>query len=366
MTTWTGYSEQLDKIKMVVSRNFNVTDVYYEAGVLTFNISDSWIKERFKECVRQLKTIGMICTAKREGEWIKIRVYPYRTPPGNRFRLPLILAAVSLITVAADGYLRSAAPIFRLLPIPYGVSEVLFNSALFAGALFAIIFIHEMGHKISARLDGVSTSPPYFIPGLPGFIPTLGAVIFQKDPLTNRDDMFDIGVSGPLAGFVVCVAVTLAAFQTAVWVPVDQYVGIIRAVQAEGMVLEPPLLFRVVRILYGRPDDAPFFMTIGFAAWLGLVVTALNLLPIWQLDGGRIFRSFLTRRQHMAASYASIAILVASGYYFMAILILILMSRSVDITPLDEVSPLSMGRKLSIVGILSMLVLSFVPISRLF
>jgi membrane-associated protease RseP (regulator of RpoE activity) len=107
-------------------------------------------------------------------------------------------------------------------------------------------------------------------------------------------------------------------------------------------------------------------MTIGFAAWLGMVVTALNLLPIWQLDGGRIFRSFLTRRQHIIASYVSIAFLVISGYYFMAIMILLLMSRSVDIAPLDEVSPLSRGRKLSILGVLAMLILSFVPISRLF
>lgn len=366
MTTWADYTEKLDEVKMVVSRNFNVLDVYYDAGVLTFTISDSWIKERFKECVRQLKSIGMISSAKRENGQIRIRVYPYKTTHVNRFRLPIILAIVTLITVAADGYLRSTAPIFRLLPISYGFGDMLYNAALFALGLFAIIFIHEMGHKTSAYIDGLSTTPPYFIPGLPGFIPTLGAVIFQRDPPTNRDDIFDIGVSGPLAGFLVCVAVTFVAFQTAVWVPVEQYLSIMRAVEVEGMVLEPPLLFRLVRILYGRPDEAPFFMTVGFAAWLGLVVTALNLFPIWQLDGGRIFGSFLSRRQHLAASYASIAVLVVSGYYFMAILILLLMSRRIDITPLDEVSPLSRGRKLSVVGVLALLVLSFVPVSRLF
>jgi Zn-dependent protease len=366
MVSWSGYTEQLEQIKTVVARNFTVTDVYYEAGILTFNIFEKSIKERFKECVKQLKAIGLIATARMEGGQVKIRVYPYVRAPVNRYRLPIILAAASFVTVAADGYLRSTASLFHLLPIPYGVNEMLSNAALFSIALFSIIFIHEMGHKVSARIDGISTSPPYFIPGLPGFLPTLGAVIFQKDPLTNRDDMFDIGVSGPVAGFIVCVAVTLAAFQTAVWIPVDQYLDILRAVEAEGTVLQPPLLFTLVRMLYGRPDEAPFFMTIGFAAWLGMVVTALNLLPIWQLDGGRIFRSFLTRRQHIIASYVSIAFLVISGYYFMAIMILLLMSRSVDIAPLDEVSPLSRGRKLSILGVLAMLILSFVPISRLF
>ncbi len=366
MTSWSAYSEQLEQIKLIVSRNFTITDVYYEAGILTFNIAETSIKERFKECVRQLKTIGMIATAKLEGGLVKIRIYPYLKAPDNKYRIPIILALVSILTVAADGYLRSTAPIFRLLPIPYGLNEMILNASLFAAALFSIIFFHEMGHKLSARIDGISTSPPYFIPGLPGFLPTLGAVIFQKDPLTNRDDMFDIGVSGPVAGFVVCLAVTFVAFQTAVWIPVDSYLNLLKTFEAEGAVLQPPLLFTLIRMLYGRPDEAPFFMTIGFAAWLGMVVTALNLLPIWQLDGGRIFRSFLTRRQHLIASYLSIGFLVISGYYFMAILILLLMSRSIDITPLDEVSPLSRGRKLGILGVLAMLILSFVPITRLF
>ncbi|GBC69512.1 hypothetical protein HRbin01_01211 [archaeon HR01] len=364
--SWGSYYDQLEQIKLVLARNFTVVDVYFEAGVLTFKVSETWIKERFRECVKQLKSINMIATARLESDGVKIRVYPYRLPPANRYRLPIILALVSIVAVAADGYLRSTSSVFNLLPIRYGFPDMVFNAAIYATSLFAIIFIHEMGHKISARIDGVATSAPYFIPGLPGFIPTLGAVIFQKEPLTNRDDMFDIGVSGPVAGFIVCVVVTFIAFETAIWIPIDRYIGIISAISAEGAVLEPPLLIQLVGMLYSRGGEAPFFMNVGFAAWLGLVVTALNLLPIWQLDGGRIFRSFLSRRQHIAASYISIAILVASGYYFMAIMILLLMSRSADIAPLDEVSPLSPGRKLSIIGIMAILILSFVPISRLF
>jgi membrane-associated protease RseP (regulator of RpoE activity) len=110
----------------------------------------------------------------------------------------------------------------------------------------------------------------------------------------------------------------------------------------------------------------PFFMPVGFAAWLGMVVTALNLMPIWQLDGGRIFRSFLTRRQHMIASYLALGVLVLSGYYFMALLLILMMGRSVDIVPLDDVSPLSRWRKVSLLGLAAILMLSFVPLTRLF
>ena len=221
-----------------------------------------------------------------------------------------------------------------------------------------------MGHKISAWMDKVSASPPYFIPGVPGFIPTFGAVIFQRDPLVNRDDMFDIGVSGPVAGFVVGVAVVFIAFQTATWIPVQEYARLVAEAQQRGAVFySPPLIFYLIRMLYGNPELVPFFMSVGFAAWLGMVVTALNLLPIWQLDGGRIFRSFLTRRQHQVASYASIAILILTGYFFMAILLLLLLHRAPDVVPLDEVSPLSRWRKVSMIGVLAMLVLSYVPLT---
>ncbi len=359
------YEPRLSAIKEMIESRFNVLDIYYDAGVLTFEISDRWIKERFKECVLALKEIGYIATAKRSPYGtVLIKVYPYPRPRKSSFKIPIILMVATIVTVAIDGFLRSSSELYKVVNAAYGFQQVLTQSLIFTISLFSIIFIHEMGHKISAWIDKVSASPPYFIPGLPGFIPTFGAVIFQKDPLVNRDDMFDIGVSGPIAGFIVAVAVTFVAFETAYWIPLEQYNQVLTEALGKGAVFyNPPLIFYLVRSLYGNVDAIPFFTSVGFAAWLGMVVTALNLLPIWQLDGGRIFRSFLTRRQHQIASYVSIAILILTGYIFMALLILILMSRTPDIVPLDEVSPLSKARKISIVGILAMLVLSYVPLT---
>ncbi|MEM2237853.1 MAG: site-2 protease family protein [Candidatus Caldarchaeum sp.] len=357
---------EIDAVKTVVGNNFTVVNVYLEAGILTFEVAETEIKERFKRCLTQLKSLGYIATARKENEVVKIRVFPYVRPSKNNIKVPVILGLATVLTVSLDGFLRSNSRLYAVIMPGYGVQDVFLNGLIFSAALLAIIFIHEMGHKLSARLDGVSASHPYFIPGFPGIIPTLGAVIFQKEPLANRDDMFDIGVSGPVAGFTASLVVTFTAFETAVWLPADQYMKVLETAAREGSIVEVPLIFSFIRLLYGRADQFPFFMTVGFAAWLGMVVTALNLMPIWQLDGGRIFRSFLTRRQHVIASYVALGILVITGYYFMALLLILMMGRSVDIAPLDEVSPLSFWRKVSIIGLVAMLVLSFVPLNRIF
>ncbi len=359
------YEPRLEEIKRIITSNFRVRDLYYDAGVLTFDIEDTWIKERFKEAALMMRELGYLPTAKKTEQGVQIKVYPYSRPKKGSMRIPILMMTATIATVGADGYLRSSSPIYKLLQIQYGISEIIIQSLLFTIAIFSIVFIHEMGHKISAWIDKISASPPYFIPGLPGFIPTFGAVIFQRDPLVNRDDMFDIGVSGPVAGFMVGVLVTFLAFQTAVWIPAEQYLTVISSAVEEGAVFySPPLIFHLIRMLYGNPDSVPFFMSVGFAAWLGMVVTALNLLPIWQLDGGRIFRSFLSRRQHIIASYIALGILAITGYFFMALLIILLMHRAPDIAPLDEVSPLSRGRKLAMIGVIAMLILSYVPLTR--
>jgi Zn-dependent protease len=359
-------SYDVDAVKTTVNRYFTVTDVYLDAGVLTFVVAEREIKERFRRCLYELKELGLIATARREEGFVRLRVYPYVRPPRNNVKIPLLLGLVTVATVSVDGFLRSSHPCSMVLA-GYGGAQVLLNGFIFAATLMAIIFVHEMGHKLSAHIDRVAASHPYFIPGFPGVIPTLGAVIFQKEPLANRDDMFDIGISGPIAGFAVALAVTFIAFETAVWVPVERYTELLRLPECrENAVVEVPAIFILIGQLYAREGMVPIFMPVGFAAWLGMVVTALNLMPIWQLDGGRIFRSFLTRRQHQIASYLALGVLVLSGYYFMALLLILMMGRSVDIVPLDDVSPLSRWRKVSLLGLAAILVLSFVPLTRLF
>ena len=364
------YGEELEQIKEAVGKYFTVEDVFLEAGVLTFTVSETEIKERFKNLHRELYPMRFVPTAKLENGKVKIRVFRYRevTPSIMKIKiLPIILLAATIGTIGADGFLRVTSPVYKVIyRMIFGrisFIDQLIEGLLFTISLIAIIGIHELGHKISAKIDGIESSPPYFIPGIPFMLPTFGAIIFQKSPVVNRDDMFDIGFSGPIAGFLVSIGVAILSFLRGTWVPIDEFRSVIeQAEKAGGVPLPSPLLFYLIRPLFGHPDKLPLTSpALSFAAWLGLLVTALNLFPVWQLDGGRIFRSILSPRQHRIASYISIAILAFTGYFFFALLLLLLMPRVPDIPPLDQVSPLSRSRKLMFIAVFVMLVLSFVP-----
>ena len=362
-----GYGmDDLEKIKAFVMKRFTVEDVFFEENVLSFVIKEHHIKEPFKELVFDLRNIGYAPMAVRDKDRVLIRVFPYRRVAEKTSRMPLILFFVTVGTVLIDGYLRSVsyADIFSRIFGRLSVTDILLNTLLFTVALMSIIGLHEFGHLLSAKASGMSATPPYFIPGVPGIMPTFGAVIFQKDPAINRDSLFDSGISGPITGFIVSIFVTIAAFLTANWLSVSEYEAVQTLIEKEGGVFLPsPLAFYLIRPIFGKPEMVPFFSTLGFAAWLGMVVTAINLFPAWQLDGGRIFRPLLSRKQYIIASYVSALVLIVMGYFLLGILILLMSSRTPDIVPLDQVSPLSKKRKLALLGVIGILILTFVPLS---
>jgi len=204
-------AEQVEEVRALVSRHFTVTDVFYEGGSLTFRVFETEIKERFKSLYRELSRAGYVPVSERDEAGVKVKVFRFQTATWRRSLTPLVLLLVTLVTTFLDGYLRSLGGGDLLRP-PY--NDPLFSATVYAAAVMAIIGIHELGHKISARIDGIETSLPYFIPGIPGTIPTFGAVIFQRGPIANRDDLFDLGVSGPVAGFAVALVVTYLSYST--------------------------------------------------------------------------------------------------------------------------------------------------------
>ncbi|MCX8187589.1 MAG: site-2 protease family protein [Nitrososphaeria archaeon] len=343
------YYDKLDEIKLIVEKYFTVEDVFYDAGILTFIVSEREIKENFRRLYRDLRQHGFLPNARWRDGRVAIRIFRYQepiTPFLKSKRLPLYLFTATLGIVAVDGFLRS----WRM-----GLVDRILEALLYTASIMLIIGLHEFGHIISAKKSGVEASPPYFIPGIPLYLPTFGAVIFQKEPIINRDDMFDMGFSGPLVSFLVSIAVTILAFHRAVWIPEAELA------KMEVVTLPSPLLLGLMYSLFQRPGIVPLFTSVGFAAWLGFLVTALNLFPIWQLDGGKIFRSILTTRQYRIVSYVSLAILAIAGYFLFALLLLLMMSGARDIPPLDEVSPLSRRRKMAFAAVFSVLILSFTP-----
>jgi membrane-associated protease RseP (regulator of RpoE activity) len=235
------------------------------------------------------------------------------------------------------------------------IGDPLEMAAIYTLSLLGILGIHELGHIVAAKIHRLKTSWPYFIPGLPIIgIPTFGAFIQSKGLTINREILFDVAIAGPIAGLVIAVIVSIYGAYTA---PViDQAMA--AELFAESRLIEwnmgEPLLMAASLAMFGKGGDGQeIIMTpIMFAAWIGFLITFLNLLPAWQLDGGHMARTLLGSKMHRYATYGSMAILVLLNYWLMAILIFVMSSRNPSASPLDDVSPLSRNRKLAYIGII--------------
>ncbi|MBV9925343.1 MAG: site-2 protease family protein [Acidobacteria bacterium] len=236
----------------------------------------------------------------------------------------------------------------------------------FAAALLSILLAHESGHYVACRLYGVDATLPYFIPMPPPFMAgTLGAFIKIKSPIPSRRALFDIGVAGPLAGFLVIIPVACAALLTAQTGP--------PAPEGSAVIyFNNPLLLRLLAVPFGVKNlDGMEANSFFLAAWVGLLVTSLNLLPVGQLDGGHAVYSVLGRRVHRYAGRAAFLLMLAlaplgwlwhgvpSGALY--VILLFIMLRVPHPQPLDDQDALGPTRRL--VALLTLLVfaLSFLP-----
>lgn len=309
---------------------------------------------------------------------------PYDTEPGRedqRSRLWLhaglfvATLAATLLTGAFYGQHVPEKASFRetLAAIPKGWR--------FAVPLMAILLVHELGHYVAARIHRVRASLPYFVPA-PFLSPfgTFGAVIFMPDRIRRRDALLDIGAAGPLAGLVVAIPVVLIGLSTSVVEPLPAFY------QMEGQSL---FYLAAKRLVLGPiPDGSDVMMNpTAFAGWTGLFVTALNLLPIGQLDGGHIAYALVGPRWDRFARWAHLGLLAVFGlnlvrfllpaisgeasvsqaignstFWLFWFLILAWMRRrsGVNHPPTDE-GELSPKRRLVAWGCLALFVLLFMP-----
>ena len=182
----------------------------------------------------------------------------------------------------------------------------------FSFSLLAILFSHEMGHYLACRYYKVDATLPFFIPAPPIFLAgTFGAFIKIRSPIPSRRALFDIGLAGPLAGFVVALPLSVIGILT-VGPPLPPQEGVI--------FFNDPLLFRLLARLLGVTLDPnspinPYYM----AAWIGLLVTSLNLMPVGQLDGGHGTFAVFGARAHALIgriAFISMAVLAVLGFWW--------------------------------------------------
>lgn len=185
-----------------------------------------------------------------------------------------------------------------VMPMAKQLQTLLTYGTPFSFTIMAILLSHEMGHYLTARYYRVKATLPYFIPFPFSLIGTLGAFIMIRSPFPHRRSLLDIGLAGPFAGFLV----TLPAL----------FVGIAQSrlgpsMGGEGITLGEPILFRLVSALLwpDAPDDQVLYISpVGLAAWFGLLATAINLMPIGQLDGGHATYALLRGGAHRVSRIA--------------------------------------------------------------
>lgn len=194
----------------------------------------------------------------------------------------------------------------------------LLNGLPYSCTILGILLAHEMGHYLTCRYYRVRATLPYIIPA-PFLFGTFGAVIKIKSVFRNRKELFDVGIAGPIAGFLIIIPTLIVGLQNSKELvftdTVEQTVG-----------FGEPLLFKLAAMVFfsGSPHNSINLHPIGWAAWFGMLATSINLLPIGQLDGGHIVYAIFGPRGHRLISYCTfgglIAISLYSSFYYGSIL----------------------------------------------
>lgn len=380
-TTFAVYvGPPLETIRSTVASQFQVKDAFLDPyGVPTIQVAAEPVRDKFRKVLDELAKHGLIAAIRGSGDTLTVKVFqkPQMKPPLKAINLVLFIATMGTVFLA--GYLLWAGGgelQHRFVQIVDPTANPYSKAAIFAGGLLAIIGLHEFGHKAAARHHRLDATLPYFIPGFPP-IGTFGALISLRGPPANRDQLFDLGLSGPVVGFIVTIVVAMVSVLFGIPLSASK----VTELQQSGIPLSPidasswpgqPAILILVSSLTGflRPvtgNEVLLDSQLLFAAQIGALLTFINLVPAWQLDGGHISRAVFGAEGHRIATMVGIIVLLLPfvGYWTFALLIMVMMGLSrrgfAGVEPLDDVSPVSNTRKVVYLLALAMLGLTFFP-----
>jgi len=300
----------------------------------------------------------------------------------------LVLFLLTLVTVVLTGAYFYPVDLAISPTSTFGVFLKNIASGLpFAISLLSILVAHEFGHYLAGRFHRTHVTLPYFIP-FPTLLGTLGAFIQLKEPPKNKRILLDIGIAGPIAGMLVALPVLFLGLSLSKVEPIVIPAG--QGFQLEGNSLLyllskyvvfgqwlpqpssygslPPLLYWIRYFFTSQPlplgGQDVFVHPIAWAAWAGLLVTALNLIPVGQLDGGHIISTLIGKQARKLLPFILI-VMIALGFFsqvwwFWAVLLLFLGRWYAE--PLDQITPLNTARKALAVFGLVLFFLVFTPV----
>jgi membrane-associated protease RseP (regulator of RpoE activity) len=213
-------------------------------------------------------------------------------------------------TALMEDYTHSWSGVLAFLGEMLRTPAVLLKGLPFSFAIMTILLAHEMGHYLTCRYYGIDATLPYFIPA-PTMVGTMGAFIRIKSPIQHRAALLEVGIAGPIAGFVLAVpTLIIALVKSSGFISPDASLF--------GIERGEPLIFKLFEFVMGKLPPAGMTVNlhpIGFAAWFGFFATALNLLPVGQLDGGHVSYA-LFGGVHKRISKAFLFTLIPLGLFY--------------------------------------------------
>ena len=309
MNTYTEAADRLERTGEIRSALGGLMEIeryaWDERGALTLHGRLLGAADALYRQIRaRMEPLGFTPFLERRADMDELTAIPVvieRRAP--RVGLPVALFLLTILTVMMTGALNENIDLFAN---PAGILA----GAPFAATLLGILFTHEMGHYVVGRLRRAPVSLPYFIPVPPSIsiIGTMGAVIVQREPMEDRRTILEVGIAGPLAGLAVAIPLLLYGLA----------ISAVGPAPAGGYIQEGNSLLYIAAkwLVLGRflPSGGVDVQLspVAWGAWIGLLVTMLNMLPIGQLDGGHVAYALLG--QHASyLSYATIAVCVALG-----------------------------------------------------
>lgn len=266
--------------------------------------------------------------------------------------LHIVLFILTFFSTMAVGALNEG---INIIKEPFKI----YKGLPFSMTLLCILLAHEFSHYLASKKHRVEATLPYFIPA-PTIFGTLGAVIKMKSPITTKNALMDIGASGPIAGFIVSVVATIIGLSFSEVMPLEKVEG---AIALGGSLLFTGLTELIIGTI---PDNYDVFLhPVAFAGWIGFFVTALNLIPVGQLDGGHIaYALFGEKHKNLSkiliGTMIVFGIFIWEGWIIWAVMLIILGFRHPPII----YSEIPLDRKRKKIGWTSLVIfiLTFTPI----
>ena len=338
---------ELQRIRSTVSTYFPIyeTRLGPQSLILAVHVDPATLEARFDQLRQELWTQGYVPLLRRDHGEDFIEVVRRPRTGRSRIWINLLLLAGTIGTTSFAGALIWLT--FRGEPA-LTAGDFLYGELFFGAPVMLILGLHELAHYVVARRRHLDASLPYFMPVPPPFIlGTLGAFISIREPFPDKKALFDVGAAGPLAGFAASIPIVVAGLFLSMSAPVVPvtYCGVtVLGTNYAQLVLGTGLFWSVFSLFL--PSSLVNLHPLALAGWVGILVTAINLLPAGQLDGGHVFRALFGDRARFV-SYAAVILLFGlglfyAGWLFFAILVLFLGLRHPP--PLNDITPIGTSR----------------------